>query len=199
VLRPHQNSLFANLLRWPWWVGLLIAAGLFFLSRLFLPPVAALASTFPFIGIAIYAGWRQLKVPGAERIASVFDDLRSLSREEFAALVADAFRREGYEVSEFQGGAADLALRKNGYLTLVSCGRWKVAQAGVASLRELVQAGEAADARQCVYVTIGELSASAAKFAAENGMRVLSGAALVQLLGRRWRDAPPPRGGRDPD
>lgn len=191
MLRPHENSLFANLLRWPWWVGLLIAAGLFFVSRLFLPPVAAAASTFPFVGIAIYAAWRQLRVPGAARIASVFEGLRALPRHEFAALLSESFRREGYEVEEFHGNAADLALKKSGYVTLVACGRWKVAQVGVAPLRELHLAGEAADARQCLFVTTGDLSAAAAKFAAENGMRVLTGVELVHLVGKKWRGALP--------
>ena len=189
MLKPHENSLFANLLRWPWWVGLVIAAGLFFVSRLFLPPVAAAASTFPFVGIAAYAAWRQLQVPSARRVAGVLEELRALSREQFAAAVAEAFRRDGYEVADVKGGAADLALRKQGYLSLVCCGRWKVAQAGITHLRELHEAGQAGEARNCFYVTAGELTANAAAFAAEKGMRVVSGADLVTLLGRRagWR------------
>ena len=47
-------------------------------------------------------------------------------------------------------GTADFELRKQGYLTLASCRRWKVAQAGVAPLQELADAAAKADARNAL-------------------------------------------------
>lgn len=187
MLKPHKNSLFSMLLRSPWWVGLLIAVGLFFVSRLFLPPVAAAASTFPFVGIAAYAAWRQMQIPSPRRVAAVLKELRGMSWEQFSTLMAAVFRRDGYEVTALQGGAADYALRKLGYLSLVACRRWKVEQTGIAPVRELFNAGEAGEARNCIYVTAGELSANAKAFAAEKGIRVLSDADLVTRIGRRSR------------
>ena len=64
-LRMNKNSLFAILSRSPWWVSFLIAAGLFMAIRQFLPDYAAAFSTLPFLGIAAYAGWRQLRAPSA--------------------------------------------------------------------------------------------------------------------------------------
>ena len=50
-------------------------------------------------------------------------------------------------------------------------------------LRELVAAVQAHDeARQAIYVTIGELSSNAQQFSKENNIRVLQGPALAQLL-----------------
>ncbi len=184
MFKPHSDSLFAALLRWPWWAALLVAVGLFFVSRLFLPSVAAAASTFPFLGIAAYAAWRQLQVPGAGRVAKVLEALRAMSWEEFSVLLSDMFRRDGYEVELSKGGVSDLELRKQGYVTLVACRRWKVAQTGIAPLRELSRAREAREARNCILITAGDLSDNAAAFSVEHGVRVLNGVELVQRLGR---------------
>ena len=184
MFKPHKDSLFSILLRSPWWASLLIAVGLFFASRLFLPPVAAAASTFPWVALALYGAWRQMKVPGATRVADTLERLRGMSWEEFSALVADGFRREGYEVTMKKGGAADLELRKQGYVTLVACRRWKVAQAGIAPVRELQAVREAGEVRSGIYITAGELSPQAAAFAAEKNLSVLRDVALVTFIGR---------------
>ena len=184
MFKPHKDSLFSILLRSPWWASLLIAVGLFFASRLFLPSVAAAASTFPWVALAIYGAWRQMKVPSAARVADTLERLRGMSWDEFSALVADGFRREGYEVMINKGGAVDMELRKEGYVTLVACRRWKVAQAGIAPMRELQAAREAGDVRSGFFVTAGELSPQATAFAAEKNLRVLRDAELVTFMGR---------------
>lgn len=190
MFKPHKDSLFSILLRSPWWASLLIAVGLFFASRLFLPPVAAAASTFPWVALAIYGAWRQMKVPSAARVAETMERLRGMSWEEFSAVIAEGFRREGYEVTINKGGAADLELRKQGYVTLVACRRWKVAQAGIAPVRELQAAREAGEVRSGIYITAGELSPQAAAFAADKNLRVLDGVALASFVGRLGK-APP--------
>ena len=186
MLKPKENSLFAILLRSPWWASLLIAVALYFASRLFLPPVAAAASTFPWVGLSLYALWRQSRVPSASRVEATLAQLREMDWEQFAPLMAAAFRREGYEVSVPAGksSAIDLELRRQGYLTVASCRRWKVAQPGIAPMEELARAIEAADSRGAVFVTAGEPSPKAAAFAAQKGIRILGGADLVKLVGR---------------
>ena len=51
----HRNSLFAVLLRSPWWASLLVAAGLVAALRLVLPDVYAFFSALPFMVIAAWA------------------------------------------------------------------------------------------------------------------------------------------------
>lgn len=184
MFKPHKNSLFSILLRSPWWASLLIAVGLFFASRMFLPPVAAAASTFPWVALAIYGAWQQMKVPSAARVAETLERLRGMSWEAFSALVADGFRRAGYEVTISKGGAADMELRKQGYVTLVACRRWKVAQVGIAPMRELLAARESNEVRSVIFITTGELSPQAAAFAAEKNLSVLGGVALTSFVGR---------------
>jgi restriction system protein len=183
-LKMNKNSLFAILSRSPWWVSFLIAAGLFMAIRQFLPDYAAAFSTLPFLAIAGYAGWRQLRTPSAERIAASLEDLRAMSWPVFSAKIEAGFRADGYAVSAVPGDAADYLLRKEGRVALVACKRWKVAQAGIAPLRALVDAREAAGAQECIYVAAGELSPNAGDFAREAKLRLVSGADLVGLIAR---------------
>jgi restriction system protein len=179
-----KRSLFAILSRSPWWLSVLIAAAVFMLVRQFMPDYAALASTLPFLGIAAYAGWRELRVPNAERVADALAGLRALSWRDFASRIEDAFRRDGHTVVVLAGSAADYELRKNGRFALLGCKRWKVAQTGVEPLRELLNAKQAADAHECIYVTAADLSPNARQFASRNGIRLLCEAELVAFLAR---------------
>src|ERR1035437_744202 len=123
-----KRSLFSILVRSPWWLSVLIAAALFMAVRQFMPDYAALASTLPFLAIAGYAGCRQMRAPSAERGADALARLRALSWRAFAALIEEAFRRDGHTVVALADGVADYELRKNGRVTLLGCKRWKVAQ-----------------------------------------------------------------------
>lgn len=191
-----KNSLFYKLSRAPWWLSLLIAAALFMLVRQFMPDYAALASTLPFLGIAGYAGWRQSRALSPQRADEALAAVRTLSWQEFAARMEAAFRGKGYAVVPLSRGAADFQLSKGGRVALASCRRWKVAQTGIEALRELSQAKAQAHAQDCIYVAAGGLSQNARQFAAENSIRLLCDAELVQFLGRtktETRKAPPAR------
>ncbi|MEO7761857.1 MAG: restriction endonuclease [Casimicrobiaceae bacterium] len=184
MLEPREGSLFAILSRSPWWVSLLIAGGLFALARIFLPDLLAAATTLPFLGLAGYAAWLQSKEPSAKLVDATLEKLRAMRWPEFAAMIGDSFRRDGYEVTTSTSAAADLLLRKNGYVTLVCAKRWKVAQCGVPPLRDLADAIRATEARDGCFVTAGALTESAAQFAVQHGLRVIHGAELVKILRR---------------
>jgi restriction system protein len=177
-----KRSLFFTLSRSPWWLSLLIAAALFMLVRQFVPDYAALASTLPFLGIAGYAGWRQSRVLSPKRAGEALAAMRALPWQEFAAMMEAAFRGEGYAVVSLGRGVADFQLSKGGRVALASCKRWKVAQTGIEPLRELSLSKEQAGAGECIYVTAGDLSQKARQFAAENKIRLLCDAELVQFL-----------------
>lgn len=179
-----KRSLFAILSRSPWWLSVLIAAALFMVVRQFIPDYAALASTLPFLAIAGYAGWRQMRAPDAERGADALAGLRAQSWPVFAARIEEAFRRDGHTVVALDGSAADYELRKNGRIALAGCKRWKVARTGVEPLRELLLAKQVADAQECIYVTAGDLSPNARQFASRNGIRLLCETELVEFLAR---------------
>jgi restriction system protein len=182
-----RESLFAILVRSPWWLSLVVAAALFALARLFLPDIIALSVALPFIGIAGYAGWRQMREPGATRIAEMLETLREMPWEEFSALVEDALRGEGYVVRPLSGERADFELVRNGRISVVCARRWKAARTGVEPLRELVEAGRARDAGDHVYLSAGEFSDNARRFATEKAVRLVGGPDLARLLARAMR------------
>jgi restriction system protein len=186
-LRMAKDSLFAVLLRSPWWISIAIAAGIVAVVRLVLPGVHVAYAVFaalPFIVIGAIAGWRQLRQPGTARVAGTLEAVRAMSWGDFSGALEDAFRRDGYAVSRLDGPAADFELTRGGRTSLVACKRWKVARTGVDPLRELDAAKRARAAHECIYVATGEVTDGALKFAREKGIRVVHGAELAKLLPR---------------
>lgn len=183
-----KNSLFAILLRSPWWISFAIAAGLFAAVILWLPGLYAFFVALPFMVIACYAGWNQLREPSAVRVADTLEAIRAMSWNDFSGAIEDAFRRDGYSVSRLGGAQADFELTKAGRVSLVGCKRWKVARTGVEPLRELHATRRARDAHECIHVAAGEITDNARAFAAENNIRLVHGVELTKLLPRIGRE-----------
>jgi len=182
-LKLHQNSLFAILARSPWWISAAVAAVVFFGTRMFMPLGLAIFAASPFLVIAGYSGWKQLRAPSAGKIAAELEKLSALPREGVAAALEAGWRREGYEVSRPRAAAFDLELKRNGRTSLVVCRRLKAKSTGVEPLKELHAAGQEAD--ELIYVAAGEVTAQARTFALENRVRIVEGAELMQLAADR--------------
>jgi restriction system protein len=181
-LEMHKNSLFAILLRSPWWVSLVVAGALFGGLRLFIPPLYAAFFALPFIVIGCYAAWKQLRAPSAAVIGKKLQAAREMDWKTFSAGLEAGYRREGFEVTRLEGEDADFELEKSGRRVLVACKRWKAARTGVEPLRLLKAASLKRKSADCVYVVAGEVSPAAVSYAAENGIRILSGADLAHTL-----------------
>jgi restriction system protein len=182
-LRMHDNSLFAVLLRSPWWVSGLVAAGAFGVTRIFLPAEFAVFACAPFAAIAIYVAWKQFRAPSGRKIAATLEKLRAMSWNEFAAAIEKGFGRDGYEVKRLGGKGADFELVKDARSTLLACKRWKATRTGIEPLRELDEARRTRDAAGCIYVATGEVTAQARAFATERGIQLLEGAELAKRAG----------------
>ena len=181
----NKNSLFAILLRSPWWVSLAVAAGLFALARALLPEAFAPYAIFlalPFFGIATWVGIQQLRAPSAAKIAAALESLRALSWDEFSARLQEAFRHEGYAISRINAAGADFELTKGSRVTLVACKRWKAARTGIEPLKDLAAAREMREAHEGIYVAVGEVSDTALAFAAANRLRLMQGVELAILV-----------------
>ena len=182
-----ENSLFAVLMRSPWWVSILVAAGVFGAVRYFLPEIYAAAGGLPFLVIGIVAGWKQLRAPSAKKIAAALDALRQTSWEEVARALEAGFKREGYEVTRTEG-AADFALDRNARLTLVAAKRWKASRTGVEPLKELAELGQKRGAEACWYLCAGEMTQNARTYARDKAVKVVEGAELAALARTKGRD-----------
>lgn len=180
-----KNSLFATLLRSPWWVSIAIAAVLALLALALLPTdyrVAGALSTFPFVVIAAIAAYRQWRLPSAARVSETVEAVGTMAWPAFAKLLEEAFRRDGYTVQNGTVTAVDFELERKGRKMLVCARRWKSARTGLESLRALQAAREASDASDALYIGLGELTDNAHPFAAEHRIAIWQAAELAQAL-----------------
>ncbi len=188
-----KNSLFAILLRSPWWISLAIAAVMSTAAWVLLPAdwrIAGALASFPFVVIGLMAAWRQRDLPSAARIEQTVASVSALAWPAFAELLEQALRRDGHHVQR-RGGAADFALERKGRTMLVSARRWKAARTGLEPLRELQAAREAAEAADALYIGFGEFSEQAVDYARQHRIAVWQAAELAQAL--RGLTLPPPR------
>ena len=183
-LKVSENSLFARLSRSPSWISFLIAAALLLLPKTgFLEKfkIMVMLLALPFIVTGFISLWNRRHLPSAAQIEKTIGEAVAMSRKDFLALLEEAFRREGYEVTR-RGGAADLEISQGGRLTLVSCSRWKAAHHGQEPLKELVAAREAGEAREVRYICINPLTEQAEDYAAQNRIRLMRSQELARLL-----------------
>lgn len=184
-LKMSENSLFAILLRSPWWISLLIVAGFTLLSFALLPDRYVgfgVMGGLPFLVIAVLAARKQWHAPSAARVTDVLTRAGAMSWREFSALVEQTYVQQGHVVARLNSPAADFKVVKGGRASLVSCKRWKAANHGVEALRDLVAAKEAQEAQQCTYLSLAPVSDTAQRFAKAQGVSLLSGDALGHFL-----------------
>jgi len=178
------NSLFAVLLRSPWWISVAIGA-LFVLAAFAWAPheyrVLGATGGLPFAVIGLVALWQQMRLPSAGRTEQILKAVGAMNWPEFSALLEEGFARQGYQVNRGTG-VADFALSRDGATTLVAARRWKAARPGEDALRTLKDAAQAQGAGSCLYVTLGELSDNAQGFAKRNNVQLMQGPALAYLL-----------------
>ncbi|MET0312571.1 MAG: restriction endonuclease [Burkholderiaceae bacterium] len=183
--KPAPNSLFAILLRSPWWISFAVAAVIVTASKALLPEnlwIYGAMGCFPFVVIGFMAAWKQLRAPSSAQVQALLDKAASSSWKDFSASLEAGLRKDGGTVTRMPGPAADFEVVKGARTALVSAKRWKAANHGVEPLRELHEAMRARDASESIYVSLGALSDNAARFAKANNVRVLQGAELAQLL-----------------
>ncbi len=191
----HERSLFALLLRSPWWVSLLIAGAIGLLVRLAVPEdyrMYGYPAIGPFVAIGLYALYKALRAPSGTRVAAVQGAVLAMSWREFSAVIEAAFTRDGFGVTRIDLPAADFEIIKAGRVALVSAKRWKAASHGVAPLEELTALCRQREAAETVYISAGGLTENAQRFATAEGMRVIHGMDLALLL----HDLPVPRAGK---
>jgi restriction system protein len=184
-LKMSDKSLFAILLRKPWWISILISVVLMLAVGALLPRsfmIYSVSTGLPFLLVGVVAAFRQWRKPSAAQVTHRLEQVRAMPWRDFSDAVEQVFVKDGYEVERQAGAGADFAVHKAGHTVLVSCKRWKAASHGIEPLRELHAAVAARDADAGIYIATGELTDNARRFAQENNISVMQGADLVQLL-----------------
>lgn len=206
----------------PWWVGVAIAIlGYLLLQRLAIPaPVtsvqpSAMAEALlqsvitgsakigqylvPIIGLlgaAISFSRRKQRntlLTGVAQAQSA-QALDHMSWREFELLVGEAFRLQGYRVSENAGsgpdGGVDLTLSKGNETFLVQCKKWKALKVGVNVVRELYGVMAAKGASGGFVVTSGRFTDDAIAFAQGRNVQLVDGPKLFAMIQQAKQSLP---------
>jgi restriction system protein len=179
------NSMFAVLLRSPWWVSLCIGVVLGLVASALLPHAyraVGAVSGFPFIVIAAMAAWRGRDTPSQAQVEHATQALGKMSWPDFAQALEAAFKRDGFTVQRTQGNAADFDIERNGRRMVVAARRWKSAHTGLEPLRVLQATRQASEAPDALFIGLGELSEPARKLAAAERISVWQAPELAQKL-----------------
>jgi len=134
---------------------------------------------------------------GRRKRAGLIDDvasgkpgeaLRGMSWRDFELLVGEAFRQQGYSVTETGGGGADggidLKLKKGSEVFLVQCKQWRAYKVSVNVVRELFGVMSAEGATGGFVVTSGVFTADARAFAEGRNIDLIDGQALTKMIDR---------------
>ena len=183
--KMSEKSLFATLLRAPWWVSFLVMFGVALVAGALLPEaykIAGMLGAFPFFVIGVMAAWRQRSAISPNRIQELVEQARGMGWRDFSVLVEEALRQQGFVVTRLNDGPADFQIEKNGRVTLVSAKRWKAATVGAEHLLELLAVRESRDAFSCTCMSLGVFSQAAIDLANDSPMQLLGSANIAQLM-----------------
>lgn len=199
---PRKNTTFADLLfQAPWWVSVVTAIIVYVTMGYVMPSIEtnnqlidmvfkAVAIPAPYFAIFIlliapfsfFNARRKAKQLDAQKS---IETIRQLHWRNFEELVAEAYRREGYRVTEGGYGAdggIDLELRKGEELIFVQCKQWKVQKVGVSVVREMFGVLTASNADKVIVICSGKFTQQAIDFALDKPIELLSGNELLSLV-----------------
>ena len=184
-LKMSDKSLFAVLLRSPWWISFALAVAVGAACFKLFPDrfaVVGALSGLPFAVIGGIAMWKQRGIPSAAKVDATLQKLSELSARDFATALESAYVQDGCTVNKVTASGADLSITKAGRTALVYSKRWKAATHGIEPMRELAAAMAAVDANQGVYLAVNALSDAARTFASKNSIRIMQGTELALLM-----------------
>lgn len=176
AFKVSDNSLFAVLLRSPWWYSVLV--GLFFIAVSMVLfggryVLLGLFSAMPFFGIAGFAGFKQARLPSKSRIKEITEQAPKMSAAEIAEKIANNYKERRFDIEKLNSKGSELFLERGNQKIVLSSKRFKVNNTGVEPLKQLVELGSKHDARRYLYVVLGELSKAAAEYAQQNDIEIV--------------------------
>lgn len=198
----RDENILGLLAQQPWWVSVSVAAIVYTALRFLVPAftfdnafLRAFASASPqfawtaaiFLLPAVVAAFGALRNRRMLDRQSGIESIRALPWKQFEALLAEAYRRQGYSVLEspYAGpdGGIDLTIKRHGNVYLVQCKQWRAVKVGVTVVREMLGLVTAHTASGAIIVTSGMFTQEARTFAAGKPIDLVEGHQLVGLIG----------------
>lgn len=192
AFKMAKGSLFALLLRSAWWYSVLIGLFILTASLLFTDAqylILSITGSMPFFGIAGFAAYKQLQQPSQKRVLQIIEQAKKMPAGEVAQKIAANYIKSGYQSAAFKGSGADLQLVRGSRQILLCSKRFKAANTGIEPLKLLVAAGEKTAAIGYLYVTLGEISASARRYAQDNNIELIQTERFALLFDGRAKIA----------
>jgi len=187
----------------PWWVSAGLGVLAFLLSASFVGTFASAGGPIG-KGLAQGLGWLPFLVLflfGGISLASAFlgqrrktlidgqtsvESIRALSWSAFEIMVAEAYRRQGYQVDQSLAGGADggvdFVAIKDGQKCLVQCKQWRTLSVGVSVVREIYGVQMAERAHRSTVITSGDFTHEAAAFAKNLPIDLVNGQQLQKMV-----------------
>ena len=184
----------------PWWAGIALAAVAYVALKWIVPSVAGsspalkpLAATAQssaafvallFVALAFFSLGHAYRRRRALDLEMSVATLRALPRERFEHFARAAFENEAYVVAQSSRPerGADLVLTRGNQRLAVQCRRWRSKAIDVEPLRELYRSMDAEAASGCVFVSTGEYTVAARRFATGKPLRLIAGRDLDRML-----------------
>ena len=161
-LKMAPNSVFAILLRKPWWISFVLASVFVLVAFALLPDdlrVVGSLGAIPFFVISGVAFVRQWNAPSEREVQALTQAVSVMGWSDFSKALTQAYTAQGHAVRAIEGGA-DLRLEREGRIALVAARRWKAAH----------------------YLALGELTPGAQRLMRQNGLHSVQATQLAQLL-----------------
>ena len=192
-----------------WYVGFAVAGGLLAVGvTLPLHPSWHEAVAWALVGLAFPSVVLAITVATVTRDRNLIaeahslEDLRAISWTRFEELIAAMFRARRWQVVPTQpeaDGGSDLIIRKGKTTAYVQCKRWE-GQVRVATVRGFYGTMAANGIKEGFFVTTGEFTPEAERFAHSVGIQTIGGGLLLRYLRSIRREMQPAaagdRGGR---
>jgi restriction system protein len=189
----------------PWWISVTLSTSLYVLLKFvvpyvetqstlvnethislgpFLAPVVALAFLSP-ITFSLLKSSRKKKL---HELRDEIQSIQNLAWPQFKERVAEAYRRNGYNIMENSAFTADpsvdLVMRKSANLYLVQCRYWQNRKLGLREVKNLFSLMHEKQASGVYLLTTGIFTYEARHYALGRPINLLDGIGLVELLGK---------------
>jgi len=206
-VEEFMDTLTLILMKFPGWVGLVLAPAAFLIISIVLPMVANWLATVdpklapiativsmgglilgPVLGFLILLATAAVYIRRRrnDELLDGHKSIRELTWREFEHLLGEAYRRKGYSVHVAGGdkpdGGVDIELRLGEQVTLVQCKHWNSGKVGVRVVRELLGVVTQSQAHEGILVASGGFTDDAIAFARKSPIIHLVGANELQSL-----------------
>jgi len=200
--RKKNDDLMSLLVSLPWWFSVVIAFLSMIFIRFFIPYIGkgsvfvteltqSIALNYWWVGVIFFIP-AIISFIGSEKRVKLLESqkglasIKNLSWRQFECLVGEAFKRNGFSVTETGGGGADggidLSIQKGGNQYLIQCKHWKIHRVGVKDIREFLGVISDAKVDGGYFVTSGSYTQESIEFAQKNEITLFNGDDLWNLI-----------------